>query len=496
MRNNSVKILFAASEASPFAKVGGLADVVGSLPIALVKNYGVDARIIIPLYNTVRECGYKLKRISKKFTLQLGEQRAGVSLFEIKGYKIPVYLVDCPKYLRREGIYGYDPGAGFEDNLERYAMFCKTVVKLFALTGWRPDVVHCNDWQTSLIPAYLKAEREKAGSPLSRTGSLLTVHNLAYQGEFPQEKLEAPGIDGDLFPWESIEFHGKLNLLKIGIISADRLNTVSSSYRDETLAGGVTGAGLEDGLRARGNHYTGILNGIDYDDWPPLNGKWLMAEYDGDLDSYKAASRNALFALCGFNPSMRESPVMGLISRLAHQKGIDIFIDALDGLIASGFHIVILGSGDETLQARLTEYREKYPGRIHTDFTFNQPLAHQVYAGADMFLMPSRYEPCGLTQMIAMRNGTVPLVNSVGGLKDSVEEFNPDTGAGDGFRLKELSPGGLLEVSERAMRVFRDKSNWRRLMANAAAKDFGWTQSAQRYYELYREIIEETGGAL
>ncbi len=488
MKDGLIKVLFAASEAAPFAKVGGLADVAGSLPAALADRFGVDARIILPNYSSVAGSGYELKRISESYTATIGKKSYTASIWEICDYKIPVYLVDCPELFHREGIYGPDPASGYRDNLERFTLFSQAVMRVAGGSGWSPDIIHCNDWQTGLIPAYLRMEREKHGSALQGAGCLLTIHNLAFQGDFPKSKIKVTGIDRKLFPWERIDFYGKLNLLKLGILSADRLNTVSSTYREETLAGGETGAGLEDELRVRGEDYSGILNGIEYGDWPPVNHRYVEVSEGGSLAEYKAANKRALFELCGFDLELLDAPVIGMVGRLTYQKGMDIMLEVLEELMERGFLMVALGSGEEKLRARLSEFEEKYRGRLKVDFSFNEPLAHLIYAGSDFFLMPSRYEPCGLTQMIAMRNGTAPVVSDRGGLKDSVSEFDPGAGSGTGFRFEELTPDGLLRVMDKALEVYGNAELWDKLRENAAAADFSWERSAERYLELYREI--------
>lgn len=491
---SSLKVLLAASEADPLIKVGGLADVVGSLALALTE-LGVDTRIIIPAYKAIKdkaaqEGKFSLKTAHEPIILHLGEKLKSVSFLRIDDFPYPVYLVEDPNYFDRDGVYGADPASSYNDNLERYAIFCKAVIQFLTEIGWIPDIIHAHDWHTALIPVYLKQIRGGV-SPLSYTGSLFTIHNLAYQGVSPLEKFALLGIDTHKIARDEYEYYGRLNLMKLGILTADRLNTVSPNYRDETLAGGDAGAGLEGVLQTRRNHYHGILNGISHDEWSPENDSMLPQKFQGDWNAFKSANKEALIKKCGLSPASAEAPIIGLISRLVHQKGIDVLIETLNEIIERGCCVVILGSGDEDAQECLEVKARKYPGKIHLNFTHNTPLAHLMFAGVDMFLMPSRFEPCGLTQIIAMRFGTIPIVHNVGGLRNTVREFDSASGKGTGFKFAETSSHNVLKTLDKALNVYANKKLWRLLVRNAAAESFTWEKSAKRYLELYHEISTE-----
>lgn len=460
-----------------------------SLPLALSK-LGVDARVIIPAYASARKSGYNLTPVTNSFKVKIGQKRITVKLLEARGFHLPVYFIDAPFFFDREGIYGPSPAEGFADNLERYTLFCKAVMQGLPMLNWSPEVIHAHDWQAALIPAYLKQIIDDS-SPLRQTGSLLTIHNLVYQGVYPWGAARIVELDEAKFPRKKIGFFGKFNFLKVGITAADRVNTVSPGYREETLEGGETGAGLEDALRSRGEHYSGILNGIDYDAWSPVEDKYLAHRFNGDWSDFKRVNKSALAKECGLAKVTDESPILGMVGRLVDQKGIDILLEAMDDILKNDCSVVMLGSGNEEFVKMMRGMAKDFPARVHFDSTHNEPLAHRIYAGSDMFIMPSRFEPCGLSQMIAMRYGTIPVVRDVGGLKDSVMEFDPNTMQGNGFKFTEYSGEGLLSALNRAFKIYGDKPLWSRLMENAVDSDFTWKRSAGRYLELYREIQSE-----
>ena len=486
----------AASEAAPFAKVGGLGDVVGALAKEL-KAKGLDIRIAIPAYRTAKEwithnTQAELLWECEPERIRVGDMlcNAGISKAILNGSV--VYLIESPMLFDREGIYGPNPAEGYKDNLERYALLCRGIMRLILEGDWKPDIIHANDWQTALIPVYLRQLRA-TDTPLARIGSLFTIHNLAYQGVFPLDKIGVTAIDTDVISAEQYEFYGKLNLMKTALFTADRLNTVSPAYRDETLAGGNAGAGLEDALLFRREHYRGILNGIDYQAWSPAEDSYLEYNYKGSWRRFKNANKKALIKECGFAAEEMDKPVAGLISRLVHQKGVDLVFEALDEIVRLGCKVVVLGAGDERFREQLQAKMNNFPEQIHCDLTFNEPLAHRIYAGADMILIPSRFEPCGLTQMIAIRYGTIPIASNVGGLADTVMEFEPVNGEGNGFVINDLTPEGIVQTMRRALTIFADKNRWMKLVSDAAAENFSWENSAERYVELYEEILTEGG---
>ena len=487
LERSSLKVLHVASEAVPFAKVGGLADVVGSLPLAL-KDHGVDVRLLLPAYKSVKEGPFKLKTVVDPFYVYLGERPVEVSLLEAEDTPYPAYFLDCPEYYYREGIYGSDPANAFDDNLERYTLLSKSVIDFLPKLGWMPDLIHAHDWQTALIPSYMSHLRESQ-SPLSKMGTLYTIHNLAYQGDFTKEKRSLLGLFGKPFSWRKLKYFGKINLMKVGIVGADWVNTVSPGYRDETLRGGPTGAGMEVFLRNRKKEYSGIINGIDYNHWNPANDRYLAAQYQGDWNDFKLGNKRALVSECGLDPASADRPLVGMVTRIVHQKGVDVVLDCIEDIVTLGYNIVILGAGDRSYSERFKKASQDSPGNVFYDYRYNEPMAHRIYAGSDMFLMPSRFEPCGLSQMIAMHYGTIPVVHNVGGLKNTVEDFEPVSRLGTGFKFNALMPQMILSALQKASWAYRDKDGWERLVQNAVKEDFSWSKSASAYLNLYKKIV-------
>ena len=491
---NALKVLHVASEAVPFAKVGGLADVVGSLPLAL-SELGPDIRLIMPAYRNIKSSEFKLKQVSDPFIIELGDKTVEASLLMTDDYNFKVYFVDCPEYFDREGIYGYETPDGFEDNLERYTILCKSVLEAFPNDGWMPDLIHCHDWQSALLPAYL-AYLRNTPSPFSRVSSLYTIHNLAYQGNFPKEKRTVLGLQGKPFSWRKLKYFGKINLMKIAIVGADWVNTVSPGYRDETLQGGPTGAGMEVFLRTRKRQYSGIINGIDYDNWNPANDRHIPFLYEGDIRDFKAGNKAALLKEIGLEsspPDLRASalnkPLIGMVTRIVHQKGVDIVLDTIEDIVSLGYNLVVLGAGDRNYSDRFKFAARRFSNNVFYDFRYNEPMAHRIYAASDMFLMPSRFEPCGLSQMIAMHYGTLPIVHDVGGVKDTVEDFEPVSRVGTGFKFSGLFPQKIIAALQRALWTYKDIDAWDQLRKNAMKVDFSWKRSAEAYYSLYKNIV-------
>lgn len=485
--SSQLKVLHVASEAIPFAKVGGLADVVGSLPLAL-SELGADVRLLIPAYKEVKSTGLELKRTLDPWEIKMAEKPVEVSLLEKTEYPFKAYFLDCPEYYDRDGIYGPEPAVGYNDNLQRYALLCKGALEICQLLNWIPDVIHCHDWQTALLPAYITYLRETK-SQFNKTGTLYTIHNLAYQGDFTKEGRSYLGLFGKPFSWRKLKYFGKINMMKVGIVGADWINTVSPGYRDETLRGGPTGAGMDVFLRNRKREFSGIINGIDYHAWNPETDPHIAKRFDGNWNDFKNLNKRSLMTECGLDPSSFEKPIVGMVTRIVHQKGVDIVLDIVEDIAALGFNMVILGAGDRNYSERFKQAARRFPGSIYYDFRYNDPMAHKIYAGSDMFLMPSRFEPCGLSQMIAMHYGTIPVVHNVGGLKDTVEDFDTVTNIGNGFKFTGLVPQKIFGALQKGMRVYREKDAWSKVRENAVKQDFSWTRSAEAYLNLYRKIV-------
>ncbi|MBI2884573.1 MAG: glycogen synthase GlgA [Candidatus Omnitrophica bacterium] len=481
-----MRILFVASEVAPFAKTGGLGDVAGALPKAL-KALGHDVRVVMPRYRAVNPARYALKTRLKSVPVTVGSTETDIALLEgtLPGTAIPVYFVEQPDWFDRDGLYQQD-GDDFPDNLERFSGLTQAVLHSAPRLRWRPDVVHCHDWQTALLCAHLALTR-RTDAYWSRVGSVLTIHNLAYQGVFPRAQFPLTNLPPAAFSVDGMEFYGKVNCLKGGLLYADRLATVSPTYAQE-IQSKEFGAGLEGVLALRRHELAGILNGIDLEEWNPATDPLLPARYTADSLEGKARCRSALRQ----DQGLAEEPALliGLVQRLVEQKGLDLLVEAAESLMALPIQLVILGTGERTYQERLTALARRYPKRIALNLRFDNGLAHRIEAGADAFLMPSRFEPCGLNQLYSMRYGTVPIVRKVGGLADTVVHLSPSTlsqGTATGIVFEPYTAEALLEAVERAVEAFRNRAAWERLIRQGMRADFSWARSAEAYIQCYAE---------
>lgn len=475
-----MKIGFLSSETAPFSKTGGLADVSGALP-RFLNRAGEDVRVFTPLYREV-----KAKKPMLETVLEVGAEGdfpRGFKLQAISGGP-EVYFIAEDTYFDREHIYG-PPGGEYPDNGERFAFFCRAALRGMKELGFRPDIIHGNDWQSAPAFAYLKYA-VRSDDFFKRTGTVFTIHNLAYQGLFEPGVLSRVGLPDSLYNMNDLEFYGKVNYMKAGILYSSMVTTVSRQYARE-IQTPEFGCGLDGLLRSRSRYLRGVLNGVDYDEWDPMTDRALPANYGpGDM-SGKSACRRAL--LKAFGLSVPESrPVAGMVTRLAGQKGLDLFCVALDRILDMGITPVVLGTGEERIQDFLKDSLAKHADGFGLKLAFDEKLARLIYAGSDMFIIPSRYEPCGLTQMYSLKYGTIPVVRATGGLDDTIIDLDPAAGTGNGFKF--LAPDGLslLSALERAARLFKNKTAWRKLTLNAMSADFSWDNSAAEYITLYREI--------
>ena len=486
--NDQLRVCFCTSEAVPFAKTGGLADVAGALPAALAED-GCDVRVVLPGYRAIDRAKWAFRTIGRT-SVPLGTRQTEVEFLEgrLPGRPVPVYLVAHDPSFGRAGLYG-ENGKDYDDNLERFTVFGRGVIALAGHLGWSPNVLHCQDWQTGLLPVWLREEPRAAG--LERTATLFTIHNLAYQGLFPAERLAVTGLGPSVFTPKGIEFYGKVNLLKGGLVFADRLSTVSEQYARE-IQTPEFGCGLEGVLRERAADLTGILNGVDYGAWDPSTDAHLVARYTaGDL-SGKAVCARDLRRSQHLDDTPDEPPLVGMISRLADQKGFDLVAAVMDRLLAAGAQFVLLGTGDPKYHEIFAALHKRHPGRVAVTLGFDDTLAHRIEAGADIFLMPSRYEPSGLNQLYSLRYGTVPVVRKTGGLADTIVDATPDAVArrtANGFVFETYEPAALWEAVERAIRTFRDRRVWRQLQETGMRQDFSWRRAAGRYVETYRRAL-------
>lgn len=486
-----MNILFATSEAVPFAKTGGLADVCGALPVAL-SRLGHQVAVVMPAYRKTAYCGQPIQRLGVDFVVPIGSKLVGGHLLRstMPGADVPVYLVEQDQYFDREELYSVD-GKDYIDNCERFVFFSRAVLEAIRLLDLRVDVLHANDWQTGLVPAYLKIEYRNLPQ-YQRIASLLTIHNLSYQGQFWHWDMLLTGLDWKYFNWRQMEFHGNLNLLKTGMVFADSISTVSPRYAQE-IQSSPLGCGLEGVLQYRRDVLSGILNGIDPEEWNPLTDPHLPANYDArNVEQVKPICKAALQKELGL-PQSPNVPLAGVIGRLTDQKGFDILLEVMQRWLRDNeMQWAILGTGQPEYHKALESLAARYPRRLAARLEFSNPLAHRIEAGADLFLMPSRFEPCGLNQMYSLRYGTLPLVRSTGGLADTIVGYDPHAPhlAANGFAFQEYSPLALDDALHTALECYRKPEAWRQLVSAGMAQDWSWTRSAKEYVELYRKTME------
>ncbi|MFC1593083.1 glycogen synthase GlgA [Candidatus Omnitrophota bacterium] len=459
-----MKIAMCASEVVPFAKTGGLADVVGALPLAL-EEFNQELIIIMPFYKKAAPPGIKTRALLP-----------GIRLADV-GRNIKVYLVENDKYFNRENLYG-DGNTDYPDNLERFSFFCKRSLGLLKQIKFKPDVIHIHDWQACFIPVYLKSLL-KSDSFYKNCRVLLTIHNLAYQGLFAREEFPKLGLDSSVFNMDGLEFYGKINTLKGGILFSDCINTVSSTYAAE-IQSREFGCGLEGVLAKRKGCLSGILNGLDYSLWDPSKDKFIVKQYEAKNLIDKYINKQDLQKQCKLAPD-KQIPVLGMVSRLAEQKGLDIIAAALDEICKLDLQLIILGTGDLKYHRLLKEKSRKFPKSFRLFLKFDNSLAHKIYAGSDIFLMPSRFEPCGLGQMISLKYATAPLVYKTGGLADTIDDRN-------GFIFDNYSCSALIEITRKALSLYRNKNNWQKKIKHGMKANFSWKESGKEYIKLYKKL--------
>jgi len=478
-----LKILIASPEVAPFAKTGGLADVAGSLPKAL-ERLGHEVRVILPKYEMVDRGAFPQTKVLERLSLPISDRWVDSSVYETRlGKSIPVYLLANEPYYHRTELYR-TPQGDYPDNAERFIYFSKAIPEIAKRVDFRPDCIHCNDWQTGLVPLYLRAFYGQ--DPFFQaTGTLFTIHNLAYQGIFWHYDWHLLGIGWEYFTPEGIEFYGHINLLKAGIVYAQIINTVSKTYSLE-IQTPEFGYGLEGVLKARSKDLYGIVNGVDYEEWSPSHDRWIAATYDERNLAGKTACKMDLLGSFGLPPQV-SVPVLAMISRLTPQKGFDLLAEIMEPLMERELFFVLLGTGDQVYLDLFSDVARRHPQKVGVRLGFDNALAHKIEAGADMFLMPSRYEPCGLNQLYSLKYGTIPIVRRTGGLADTIHNYNPRTGKGNGFSFREYSSSQLLKAIDRALSLYRDRRRWRRLMKQAMGEDYSWEVSARQYLRLYRK---------
>jgi len=488
-RENVLRILFVASEGLPFSKTGGLADVVEALPKALVAQ-GHEVAVVLPRYRGTKATAVVMPSV----TIPLGTRLRFPAIADgTLLHGVRYYFVDDPSYFDRDGIYGGSAGE-YPDNAERYSELCRAAIEI-AKHVWPADVIHCHDWQTALLPLLLRTSY--ADDPVVKDLPVVfTIHNMGYQGHFGKEVLERAGIPASVFQPGGIEFFGKVNLLKGGLIFSDYLTTVSPKYAQE-IQTSEFGFGLEGVTRSRRDRLTGILNGVDYAAWSPDKDELIAMKYSAKDLSGKQVCKIELLESFGLAQEQLERPVLGIVSRFANQKGFDIFAEQARELMREDLLLVVLGTGDPKHEEFFRALASAYPERVGVKIAYDNVLAHKIEAGADMFLMPSRYEPCGLNQIYSLKYGTVPIVRATGGLDDTVETFDVEHGTGTGFKFTEYSGAALLYAVKQALHHYADQRIWKRIQLNGMAKDFSWKAPAAEYAKLYgaARALREAGQA-
>lgn len=489
-----LKILYLASEIAPFAKAGGLADVTGALPKSL-KNQNQEIRLMIPKYKFINERKYVLREVIRlreiPVTINGITKTANVKSAFLPDSKVQIYFIEIEDYFNRPGIY-IDPKTNkpYKDNAERFAYFSKAALETLKILSWQPNIIHCNDWQTSFIPVYLKTIY--GSDPFFKgVKSIYTLHNLTNQGSFPLEASKTIDFDesqtreGGMFNKE-----GQLNLTKGAIYFADFITTVSETYANEIVSDSELGFGFSDILDEKGEKFEGILNGVDYSVWSPDTDKLIPFRYSNEDISGKRDNKKTLVSRLGmrYNESV---PLISIISKINEQKGMDLLVEALEELLKLNVLISIHGDGDKALVKRFVELSKKNSDKFKMNVSFDEKLTHLIEAGSDMFLMPSKYEPCGLHQIYSLKYGTVPIVSAVGGLFDTVDDMDEESGDGTGFIIDPLTPQDIVKTVKRAVSYFKDEEKWTELQKKIIEEDFSWEISAKRYLDVYERALNE-----
>lgn len=476
----NMKVLFAASEIVPFAKTGGLADVAGSLPKELNK-LGLDVRLVMPRYGVIpEEFASKMQYLGYIY-VDLGWRHQYCGVFKLVFDGVTVYFLDNEYYFKRGNLYGH------ADEAEQFAFFCKALIEMLPLAGFKPDLIHCNDWQTGIVSLLLKAKHASEDF-YKDIKTMMTIHNLKYQGIFPKEVLEdLIGAGGEYFTPDGIEFYGGINFLKAGIALSDIITTVSKTYAEE-IRSDFFGENLNGLINKRSDRLYGILNGIDCEANDPATDRRLFANYDVDHLEGKYVNKRMLQKSLGLSEKA-DTPIIGIISRLVDQKGFDLIACVLKDILETDVQIIVLGTGEERYEKLFRQAAADCPEKVSANIKYDGVLAQRIYAGADMFLMPSLFEPCGLSQLFSLRYGTVPIVRETGGLNDTVSAYNEFTGEGNGFTFANYNAHDMLYTIKRAVGFYRQADVWRAIIDKGMRQDFSWSQSAREYVEVYGKLF-------
>ncbi len=477
-QGSDLKILIVSSEVAPYAKSGGLGDVAGSLPKAL-KNMGADVRVVLPKYKTIKEEYLEDAENIGTFDACLSWRTQKASVW-MKKTDFPVYFIENDYYFGRDAMYGYN------DDNERFAFFSKAVVDMLAMLDFYPDVIHLNDWQTGPVALFLK-ETYRKFIYYSKIKILFTIHNLQYQGNFPKDTLEMLDVPNSCYDNGNVEFYGNVSFMKMGLVYADRISTVSNTYARE-IQTEQYGYGMAGILRAQSAKLTGIINGIDYSQYDPETDKRIYENFTAEMLENKRKNKEMLQERLGLEK--RDAPLISIVSRLADQKGLDLVFQVLEEMMKEDIQFAVLGTGEERYEYMFRDFEARYPGRISANILFDDNLAQKIYAGSDMFLMPSLFEPCGLGQMISLRYGTVPIVRKTGGLADTITHYDATAKTGNGFVFEDYNAGGLLWGIHEALRVYQmGEGEWCHVVKNAMACNYSWDNSAKEYISLYNSML-------
>jgi starch synthase len=482
-------IAFAASECVPFSKTGGLADVVGALPRALA-SLGHQVSVYVPRYRQTKLTDPQT--VVRSITIPFDDKYRFCSVVTAGSTAgVRFYFVDYPPYFDRESLYG-GPAGDYPDNAERFALFSRAVIEASKILGV-PHVFHCHDWQSALVPVMLRTLYSEDPA-LREVATVFTIHNMGYQGLFPPDTLPLLMLPWDLFTISKMEFFGQVNFLKGALVLSDFVTTVSKKYSQE-IQTTEYGFGLEGVLRNRAATVTGILNGVDYEEWSPETDKFIVARYSSQDLSGKLQCKKDLLNVFGITNADSKVPVIGIVSRFAAQKGFDLIAQIMDRLAREEMIMVVLGSGDKLYEDMFQRLNKQFPNKIAAKVAFDNAIAHKIEAGADMFLMPSRYEPCGLNQIYSLKYGTVPIVRATGGLDDTIEPWDARSGKGTGFKFSDYTGEALLATIKQALLAYRDPSSWQTLMRNGMSRDFSWGASAREYGKVYERARQVRASA-
>jgi starch synthase len=492
---NQFKVWYLASEVSPFAKTGGLGDVTGSFPKAL-KSTNQEIRVIMPKYKSINERKYVLREVIRlkdiPVTINDVTRRINVKSAFLPDSKVQIYFVEIPEYFGRSGLYADNAtDKDFPDNAERFAYFCKGALETLKILSWRPDIIHCNDWQTALTPYYLQTVY-KDDDFLQGIKTIFTIHNFSYQGVFKKSVASSLDIQPEEIEENGVfENDGKLNLLKGAITYSDQITTVSETYAREISTKKEFGYGLETVLQKKSKAFCGILNGVDYTVWAPSVDKQIPFKYFEEDMEGKKQNKQALLTRVNLK-YQDDIPVVGMISRVVEQKGFSLLLDAIDPLMELNVQFVILGTGDKKIEKQILSLQKKYSNKISLNQAFDETLAHMIEAGCDIFLMPSSYEPCGMNQMYSLKYGTIPIVYKIGGLAETITEYNSDDKSGNGFVFEKYTAKELIRAVKRALKLYKKNELWSELQLSAMQENFSWDRSAKNYLDLYVKMLDES----